>query len=476
MNYDKTSAISIFDYSKLLLDHCLRDYAPENTEEYSGKGGLGQLVEKVFFEYEPNNDDGPDFAEAGLELKCTPLKYSVKQELLIKERLVGGMINYYEDYGKSFEQSHFYKKCLLMLILFYLHQANTSRFDLKFLYALLWKLPEKDLIIIRNDYEIIMKKINSGMAHTLSEGDTMYLGACRKGQKGDSLERQRNTSIGAPRRAWSLKTSYMRTLLDFIQSKEQKACTNLEIMTIPKEEVTSLDMLRHHTFDEIVIGRFEPFYNMNCNSVFEQFGIRMTRAKNKYAIMANVIASNNTLTNVNLSEEFLKAGLMMKTIRIEKNGRIKESMSFENIDYQEVYDCDEWTDSRLYEIFSNRFLFVIFKATDGKIKIPSKKGSDKEFDLEDEYVLQKAFFWTMPQEDLVIAEEYWKDIREQVLNDNIHDGAFWKIENHRNFHVRPKAQKGFDRDISPVTGLRTADKFCYWFNKEYVEKIIRDNE
>ena len=55
MNYDKTSATSIFNYSKLLLGHCLRDYAPEDTEEYSGKGGLGQLVEKVFFEYEPNN-------------------------------------------------------------------------------------------------------------------------------------------------------------------------------------------------------------------------------------------------------------------------------------------------------------------------------------------------------------------------------------------------------------------------------------
>ncbi len=31
-------------------------------------------------------------------------------------------------------------------------------------------------------------------------------------------------------------------------------------------------------------------------------------------------------------------------------------MSFENIDYQEILDCNEWTESRLYELFSNRFI------------------------------------------------------------------------------------------------------------------------
>lgn len=50
----------------------------------------------------------------------------------------------------------------------------------------------------------------------------------------------------------------------------------------------------------------------------------------------------------------------MKTIRIQKNGSIKEAMSFENIDYIEVAECDDWFDSRLYELFSSRFMFVLF--------------------------------------------------------------------------------------------------------------------
>lgn len=168
------------------------------------------MVEELFFKYDINNSQRADFAFVNAELKCTPLKKSARNnELQIKERLVCSMINYTEDWDKSFEQSYFYKKCLIMLIMFYLHQNNVSKLDLHFLFAVLWKIPQKDLLIIRQDYEKIISKIRSGKAESLSEGDTMYLGACRKGQKNDSLMAQHGSDVGAPRRAWSLKTTYM---------------------------------------------------------------------------------------------------------------------------------------------------------------------------------------------------------------------------------------------------------------------------
>lgn len=464
--YDKTSATSIFDYSKQLLDHSLREFAPNATER-SGKGGLGQLVEELFFGYEVNNDGNPDFEEAGVELKCTPLKKSASDELLIKERLVCGMINYCEDAGKPFEESHFFKKCLLMLILFYLHKKGTPKLDLKFLFALLWRLPEKDLVIIRNDYNTIMSKINSGNAHLLSEGDTMYLGACRKGQKGDSLERQPFSETKAQRRAWSLKPSYMRTLLEYIEHSGLNAASNYNASAPHVEEMVTLTQLHQYTFDDIILQRFKPHIGKNCNETFSIFNMPMTKAKQKYAIAANAIASERKYSNVNLTEEFRKSGLMMKTIRMEENGKIIQSMSFENIDYQEIYDCDNWTDSRLYEIFSNRFLFVVYRATGNKMgQFP---------DEENEYVLSDAFFWTMPQNDLVLAEEYWNDIRSHVLQDDINDGVFWKLRDKKKFHVRPKGDNGADRDISPVTGKCTAHKFCYWFNKDYVLDIVNNH-
>ena len=178
--YIPTDITSMLEYSKGLLGHTLRDFAVSDYEARKGKGGLGEMVEEIYFGYDKNSNPDADFSIAGVELKCTPLKKNKKEELLIKERLVCGMIDYIEEAGKDFEHSHFYEKCRLMLLLFYLHIAQANQLDLEFLFSVLWKLPEKDLLIIRNDYEIIQNKIVNGLAHTLSEGDTMYLGACRK--------------------------------------------------------------------------------------------------------------------------------------------------------------------------------------------------------------------------------------------------------------------------------------------------------
>ena len=81
-SYDRTSKWSILEYSKRLLNKTLEEAIIPNQieEEFRGKGRLGQLVEKYFFGYDINSNQEADFSEAGLELKCTPLK-----ELTTKE-------------------------------------------------------------------------------------------------------------------------------------------------------------------------------------------------------------------------------------------------------------------------------------------------------------------------------------------------------------------------------------------------------
>lgn len=140
--YDEKDIVSIFNYSKKLVGRTLRDFVHE-YHDLSGKGGLGQLVEKLYFKYDINSRQEADFAFVNAELKCTPLKKSRENELLIKERLVCSMINYQEDWDKAFENSHFYQKCLIMLLLFYLHNPSVPKLDLEFVFAVLWKIPEK---------------------------------------------------------------------------------------------------------------------------------------------------------------------------------------------------------------------------------------------------------------------------------------------------------------------------------------------
>lgn len=463
--YDEKDISSIFNYSKQLVNKCLRDFAPD-AEEHGGKGSLGQLVEELFFKYDLNSRQGADFAFVNAELKCTPLKKSAKQELLIKERLVCSMINYTEDWDKSFEKSHFYQKCLIMLIMFYLHNPNASKLDLQFLFAVLWKIPEKDLLIIRKDYDTIITKIKNGQAHTLSEGDTMYLGACRKGQKGDSLMPQHNSNIGAPRRAWSLKTAYMRILLDEVKRKSHHgAYCNYELPQTYMVNMFSVKELRNNSVDDILLERFKKYCGKTYSQICDMLNIEPSSSKSKYFMISNKIAGKGSVSNVNKSEEFEKSGLTMKTVRVKSNGSIKESMSFENIDYQEVADCGEWTDSRLYELFTNRFLFVVFRETDNALQLPDGK-------TEPEYKLEKVAFWTMPQEDLQVAQQYWHNIRQNVLDNHIAPQYFWSIKDNKYFHVRPKAQVADDMTENPNGGM--VRKYCYWFNQKYVKNIIEN--
>ena len=452
--YDIKSSTSIFEYSKGLLGKTLRDFVGEDYEKKKGKGSLGQMVENLFFLLETNNYAGADFSEAGMELKCTPLKKSKQDDYLIKERLVCNMINYCEVIKDDFEHSHFFLKCQLMLLLFYLHQADCDNLDLEFIFSVLWKLPEKDLLIIRHDYEVIIDKIKQGKAHELSEGDTMYLGACRKGQKGESLMKQpNNPGVDAPRRAFSLKMAYMRTVLEYVIHSGKNAVSNV---VGAKSELVSSKDLRQHSFDDILLSRFKPFLNMSFTEIAKRKCINLSNnPKSKFAMVANAVAASAKCANVNRSEEFLKAGLTMKTIRVQANGIIKEAMSFENIDYIEVAECEEWVDSRLYELYSSRFIFVVFK----------EHNTGKE-----DYTLDDVFFWTMPPKDLEWAEVYWNHIKDIILADQISKEYWWKGSDKKKFHVRPKAQLA--TDLAPTPNGGKAKKYCYWFNNDYVREII----
>lgn len=150
--YDKTSPKSIFEYAIPLIDHTLRQIVgDEAVQDYNmkGKGTLGQMVEELYYHYKANSDPTPDFEEAGVELKTTGLKRLKDLSLQIKERLVVDMIDYNDVVNQSFEMSLFYKKCRLMLLLFYLYDGRLEQYDRYFLFVALWKIPEKDLLLGR---------------------------------------------------------------------------------------------------------------------------------------------------------------------------------------------------------------------------------------------------------------------------------------------------------------------------------------
>lgn len=473
LGYDKTSITSIFEYSKRLIGHTLNEvvdlsYKAMNLQG-QGKGGLGQMIEKYFFRYDINSDPRPDFREAGLELKATGLKKDKTGDLQIKERLVCDMIDYCKVVNEDFESSLFYIKCRIMLLIFYLYQKNVSKWDLKFIYTVIWKLPEKDLLIIKHDFQVIVEKIKRGEAHLLSEGDTEYLAACRKGQKGDKPREQPFSDILAPQRAFSLKPAYMRTILDYIKRKGQSAVSNIDFSTI-SNGLLSTSQLKKHSFEQIILDRFKLWLGKSINEIIAHYSPKTdTKAKDINYVAACLIASDGKLNgrgnqHIENTDEFKKSGLRFKTIPTYSNGRVKEAMSYENIDYEEIYDNDDWLESTTYELFSSRFIFLVFKH-------PTISSGSFHYDY-GPMILDKMFFWTMPNKDLEVAEEYWSDIRHHVLNNEIGLEYFWKASNHRLFHVRPKGTKQSYKNAAVNPNGGNADKMCYWFNREYVTDII----
>ena len=450
------------EYSKQLLGKTLEEaIAPDTIEARKGKGRLGQLVEEYFFGYDVNSNPDADFSDAGLELKVTPLKELKDKVLAIKERLVCTMIDYDTDQGKAFEESHVYLKCAFMLILFYLHEADIPVQQLLFIYAVLWQIPEKDLLIMKQDYDKIIAKIRSGKAHELSEGDTTYLGACRKGQKGDSdvyynLPDGTRAAIPAPKRAFSLKTQYMRTILEFAKKTGGQGTYNTSALVHGyKPHLIEESELRKKSFEDILLDRFKPYYGMSYNELVLKLNAPTTGAKSKYFLVSNEILTecHQRGEDVTKAEEFRKSGIVIKTIRLNKNGRPAEAMSFENINYFDILEEEDWYESRLYDIFTGRFLFIVFQEDENGI-----------------VRLTKAFFWTMPVKDLDEASAYWLNIKNAVKNNNIAPEFFYREGDHKKFHVRPKGKNAADVTANPNGG--TAKKYCYWFNHDYIKAIV----
>ena len=125
---DITSADSIIKFANKLKGLTLKQACGNEIEKhgYQGKGNFGQILEKFYFGYEPNSESAPDFKEAGIELKSSPLKILRNGEFRAKERLVLNIINYIEVYKEEFENSSFWKKNAHLLLVFYLLRRNKT--------------------------------------------------------------------------------------------------------------------------------------------------------------------------------------------------------------------------------------------------------------------------------------------------------------------------------------------------------------
>lgn len=424
-----------------------------NLDDFNYKGGMGVLMEENVFQYEANSDANPDFYEAKIELKVTPIRKNKNGTYSAKERLVLNIINYMEEYKNTFETSSFWHKNETLNLMFYLWEEGIPRSDYKIIKHLLYTYPEEDLLIIKQDWEIIVGKIRSGLAHEISEADTLYLGACTKGANKESVRKQPFSEILAKQRAYCLKTSYMTNLV------------RTRVMDVHTESIISAKELQSKTFEESLHDKIKPFIGKSKTELISKFGLNSKSKDVIERIFAKMLGING---KVNETDEFQKANITCKTVRVNENNTITESMSFPAFKYKEII-LEEWETSTLRNIFSeNKYLFVIFKE------------NSKEF------YFSGIKLWNMPLSILdTEVKSVWTKTVEVIKSGNIVKSVgktrktnFPGMKENSIAHIRPHGRNANDVFELPVadklTGEKVYTKYCFWLNNKYIERIIND--
>lgn len=454
--YNPSDKNSVIEYAKKLKGKSLRQVCDTNILEhsYSGKGNFGQVLEKFYFGYEPNSTAEADFAQIGMELKSSPLKQLKNSEYRSKERLVLNIINYINVVNQNFENSDFIKKNASILLIFYLHQPDFDILDYLIKLVDEWSFPSTDLEIIKKDWETITKKIADGKAHELSEGDTFYLGACTKGANALSVRKQPFSEITAKQRAYSFKQGYVNHIIASIASEPTEIYGKL---------IPSVAVAKKHTIEEIVIDKFKPYYGKTIEEILDITEVEInTTAKSFYANLTKAILGIELDKEV---EEFEKAEIIVKTVRLKENDLPKEDISFPNFKYEEIVN-QEWDDTDFKDILEHKFLFVFY-----------------QFENE-ELVLRRVKFWNMPYSDILEAEKVWKKTKEIVKKGSIvkeiKNGIRYTNFPNKSFnsvsHVRPHATNADDTFPLPkkdkLTKEKEYTKHCFWLNNTYVRDEI----
>ncbi len=429
-DYDETSEEDIVRYAKGLIRKSLAEAVslPSAIKVSTGKGRLGNLVEKYYFGIEPNSFSEPDFPLAKLELKVTGLKRTKGGQLQAKERLSLTLINFMELVSEKFESSSLLSKCERMLILCYEYLPGTNEIDLRFTpNQFVHVMTEHDIDQIRRDWLTIQQIVADGRAHELSEGDTFYLKASRKGAgKGRDATPQPFSDLPANRRGFSFSQGYLTSL----------------IAAAP--EAGSLSIVPGQTFEQATSAKLRPYLGRSKDELVQEFD---ANGASKSVVRTLV---ERMLTNGHTSVKELKAaGIQLKIVNLKANGKARESMSFSPFDYGDVL-ATPWEESGFAEALERKFLLAVFQADVNGVERFVKFG-----------------YWNMPFSDRQEAEKVYGQTQSAIK-----DGTYVLpgIAGSTVAHVRPHGRDSRDVVLCPDGEYRM--KKSFWLNQRYIEKVV----
>ena len=238
------------------------------------------------------------------------------------------------------------------------------------------------------------------------------------------------------------------------------------------ESVVDYKELKTKTIEEVITDRMS-FYVGKDEDYFKNLIAGEEEPKNRFERYAAKMLGVKGI--INDADEFVKANILCKTIRVEEDGNIEQNMSFPAFSFLDVAN-QEWEDSDFREMMINRkFMFVIFKKID------------------DKYQFSKVKFWSIPEEILDTAgRKVFDELKEVLLKGDIVRGFrtdkngktvrlnnFPKSASNSYIHIRPHGEDSSDTNPLPVpdrlTGATEYTKQCFWLKKSYIKEVINED-
>ena len=448
-----------------------------NLHIKGNKNAMGDVFE-AWFGKPKDSASQPDLGVS--ELKATPFKRLKNGDISAKERLVLNIINYEDLDKENFENSHLLEKNKVLELGYYEYNKDIPKEDWFFAKCVMYEMlnNKNDLEIIKKDWEIIQSYVKQGKAEEINEGITNYLAACTKGVNKHSMRTQPNSKVMAKQRAFSLKGSFMTTLLrDYIFGNKHSDAI-----------VKDSNELLTQSLEDIIHAKFKPFIGKSVKEIIKDLNIPVKEIKTigKY----NVEIVNRILgikSNIGIeADEFKKASIVPKTIQFNQRNVNKESMSLPPFKFKDLVE-ENWNDkdgspeASLNVYFSEtKFLFVVFKMDEDGIN----------------YLKGIKFFRIPDDQREGVIKEAWQQTVDTLL-----DGVKLNFENNRVsnnllsskdrkiIHVRPHAAKSSYVDSKDSNELPVPAKWTnkpesysnnfmttqsFWLNKNYIKSAVED--
>jgi len=213
-------------------------------------------------------------------------------------------------------------------------------------------------------------------------------------------------------------------------------------------EAGVLDVVENGGIEEATKAKFEPYLGMSVQEISDLFNFHKSGKYDKgfyRGITMRILGSvRKTIP------ELEKAGIVLKTLRVNERGMPRESMSFPTFKYMDIIN-EDWEESSFLDMIERKFLFVVFREDD-----------DRTLRLE------KVGYWNMPYDDREEARKVWEDTKRRVKADA---NDLPKMSESRVAHVRPHGRDKNDTWPTPQ-GIGLV-KQSFWLNARYLSDVIR---